>query len=92
MCDENFLEQVAYVLASKHRTNIILFMGNELYTPTQIGKEIDLRPNHVSNLLKQLKGFDLVYCATPNIKKGKFYSLTGNGKKVLQYIKEKQQE
>ena len=83
MCDENFLEQVAYVLASKHRTNIILFMGNELYTPTQIGKEIEL---------KQLKGFDLVYCATPNIKKGKFYSLTGNGKKVLQYIKEKQQE
>ena len=92
MSEEKFLEQIAYVLASKHRKNIVLFLKDELYTPTQIGKEIDLRPNHVSNLLKQLKGFDLVYCATPNIKKGKFYSLTGNGKKVLQYIKEKQQE
>lgn len=92
MCDENFLEQVAYVLASKHRTNIIFFMENELYTPTQIGKEINLRPNHVSNLLKQLKDYGLVYCATPNINKGKFYSLTDDGKKVLQYIKQKQQE
>ena len=86
MSEEKFLEQIAYVLASKHRKNIVLFLKDELYTPTQIGKEINLRPNHVSNLLKQLKVHNIVYCATPNIKKGRFYALTDDGKRVLEHI------
>ena len=91
MCDQKFLEQVAYVKISKHRTNILLFMQNELYTPKQIGDGIGVRTNHISNLLAQLRKFDLVYCATPNIKKGRLYSLTDDGKRVLEYIQEKEQ-
>ena len=91
MCDQKFLEQVAYVKISKHRTNIILFIQNELYTPKQIGDGIGVRTNHISNLLAQLRKFDLVYCATPNIKKGRLYSLTDDGKRVLEYIQEKKQ-
>lgn len=90
MCNnQKFLEQVAYVKVSKHRTNILLFMQNELYTPKQIGDGIGVRTNHISNLLAQLKKFNLVYCATPNIKKGRLYSLTDDGKNVLEYIKQK---
>lgn len=90
MCsDEKFLEQVAYVKVSKHRTNILLFMQNDLYTPKQIGDGIGVRTNHISNLLAQLRKYNLVYCATPNIKKGRLYSLTDAGKSVLEYIKEK---
>lgn len=91
MCnDEKFLEKVAFVLASEHRKNIILFMENELYSPKQIGDAINVRTNHISNLLSQLRKKDLVYCATPNIRKGKLYSLTDDGKKVLKYIKKRQ--
>ena len=90
MCsDEKFLEKIAYVLASEHRTNIILFMQNELYTPKQIGDAIGVRTNHISNLLAQLRKYDLVYCATPKIRKGKLYSLTKEGKSVLKYITQK---
>ena len=91
MCDQKFLEQIAYVQVSKHRTNILLFMKNDLYTPKQIGDGIGVRTNHISNLLAQLRKFDLVYCATPNIKKGRLYSLTDDGKRVLEYIQEEKQ-
>lgn len=90
MCnDEKFLEQVAYVLASDHRKNIILFMGDELYSPKQIGDAINVRTNHISNLLAQLRKYNLVYNTTPRIRKGRLYSLTEDGKRVLEYIKQK---
>ncbi len=91
MCnDEKFLEQIAYVLASDHRKNIILFMGDELYSPKQIGDAINVRTNHISNLLAQLRKYNLVYNTTPRIRKGRLYSLTEDGKRVLEYIKQKE--
>lgn len=91
MCnDEEFLEKIAFVLASEHRKNIILFMDYDLYSPKQIGDAIDVRTNHISNLLAQLRKYNLVYNTTPRIRKGRLYSLTDDGKKVLEYIKQKE--
>lgn len=91
MCnDEVILEKIAYVLASDHRKNIILYLDNEMHTPKQIGDAINVRTNHISNLLAQLRKKDLVYCATPNIRKGKLYTLTDDGISVLNYIKSKE--
>ena len=90
MCnDEKLLEKVAFVLASEHSKNIILYLDDELHTPKQIGDAINVRTNHISNLLAQLRKNDLVYCATPKIRKGKLYSLTDDGRYVLNYIKSK---
>jgi len=90
MCnDEILLEKIAYVLASDHRKNIILYLGEKMHTPKQIGDAINVRTNHISNLLSQLRKKDLVYCATPNIRKGKLYTLTDDGKSVLTYINSK---
>ena len=87
MCnDEKLLEKIAYVLASEHRKNIILYLDNEMHTPTQIGNAINVRTNHISNLLTQLRKKDLVYCATPKIRKGQLYTLTDDGKFVLNYL------
>ncbi len=88
MCsDEKILEKVAFVLASQHRTNIMLFLKDDMHTPKQIGEAINVRTNHISNLLSQLRKKNLVYCATPNIRKGKLYTLTDDGKIVLDYLK-----
>lgn len=88
MCsNEKLLEKIAYVLASEHRKNIILYLDDKLYTPKQIGDAINVRTNHISNLLAQLRKQDLVYNTTPRIRKGRLYSLTDDGKKVLEYIK-----
>ena len=88
MCDNELeiLESVAYIKGSKHRTNMILFLNHGLYTPTEIGHAINLRPNHTRNILSDLRKKDLVYCATPKVHKGKLYTLTKKGKIVYTYL------
>ena len=88
MCSDNqILELVAYVKASEHRQNIIKYLGNDLKTPSEIGDELNIRTNHISNLLADLRKNDIVLCATPNIRKGRLYKLTDTGKEILTFLK-----
>ena len=83
---EEFLELVAYVKASNHRANILKFIEYDLKTPKEIGEALNVRTNHISNLLADLRKHDLVVCATPNVRKGRLYKLTDDGSKVLKYL------
>lgn len=84
--DEEFFEVLAYVRASGHRSNIIKFLGYGLKTPKEIGVELNIRTNHVSNLLADLKKKGLVFCVTPNVHKGRLYKLTDVGCKISEYL------
>ncbi len=83
---DEFFEVLAYVRASRHRSNIIKFLAHGLKTPKEIGVELDIRTNHVSNLLADLKKKDLVFCLTPNVHKGRLYKLTDVGCKISEYL------
>lgn len=88
MCsDDIFLELVAYIKASEHRQNIVKYLSDDLKTPSEIGDELDIRTNHISNLLADLRKHDIVICATPNVRKGRLYQLTDKGKEILNYLK-----
>ena len=88
MCNEDkLLELMAYIKASEHRQNIVKYLGDELKTPSEIGEELDIRTNHISNLLADLRKKDIVLCATPNVKKGRLYKLTDTGKRVSTFLK-----
>ncbi len=84
--DGDFLELVAYVKASNHRKNIIEYLNYGLKTPKEIGVALNVRTNHISNLLADLRKHNLVVCSTPNVRKGRLYELTENGIKVLEYL------
>ncbi|MDO5848263.1 MAG: winged helix-turn-helix domain-containing protein [Methanobrevibacter sp.] len=87
MCDEEkVLQMVAYVRASKHRQNIIKYLNNKVKTPTDIKNSLNINTNHTSNLLADLRKHDLVYCATPEMKKGRLYKLTEKGEKIVKYL------
>ena len=87
MCeDENLLELVAYVRASDRRKSIIKLLEYELKTPKEIGDALNIRTNHISNLLSDLKKHGLVVCATPNVRKGRLYKITDDGNRVLKYL------
>ncbi len=83
---EEFLELLAYVKASEHRTNIIKFLDYGLKTPKEIGVELNIRTNHTSNLLADLRKKGLVFCATPNVHKGRLYKLTDVGYKITEHL------
>ena len=55
-------------------------------TPSNIAKEIDLRTNHVSNVLKELKEKELVVCLNEDARKGRLYKNTELGIKILEHI------
>lgn len=84
--EENLLEMVAYVRASKHRQNIIKYLNNKVKTPSDIKNSLNINTNHTSNLLTDLRKHDLVYCATPDMKKGRLYKLTEKGEQIIKYL------
>ena len=74
------------MIASKYRLNILKSLNDTVKTPSLIAKDIDLRTNHVSNVLKDLKENNLVVCLNEEAHKGRLYKNTDLGIEILKYI------
>lgn len=83
--DETF-QLLGYVIASEYRTNILKSIGNGIKIPSAIAKDIGLRTNHVSNVLKDLKENGLVLCLNEDARKGRLYKNTELGLEILKYL------
>ena len=86
MNDDEKYKIIGYVIASKYRLNILKSLNDTVKTPSLIAKDIDLRTNHVSNLLKDLKENNLVVCLNEEAHKGRLYKNTDLGIEILKYI------
>ena len=86
MNDDELFKLVGYVMASDYRKNIIKSIGNDIKIPSVIAEEIDLRTNHVSNVLKDLKSKNIVVCLNEEARKGRLYKNTDLGLTILKYI------
>lgn len=86
MNDEELFKLVGYVMASDYRTKILKSIGNEIKIPSVIAGEINLRANHVSNVLKELKEKELVVCLNEDARKGRLYKNTDLAIEILKYI------
>ena len=52
-------------------------------TPIEIAKETNIPLSHISNTLAELSEKKLLVCLTPELKKGRLYDLTNEGRNVL---------
>lgn len=86
MNDESIFKLVGYVIASEYRTNIVKSIGEEIKIPSVIAEEVNLRTNHVSNVLKDLKEEGIVVCLNEEARKGRLYKNTEVGLEILKYI------
>lgn len=77
---------LGYVIASEYRLNILKSINTSMKTPSQIEKEINLRTNHISNVLKDLKEKNLVVCINEEAHKGRLYKNTKLGLEILELI------
>ena len=84
--DEKLIEGISLVKSSIYRYKILKSIGNDIKTPSEIARGVDIRLNHVSMFLKELKGNNLVMCLNENAKKGRLYQLTELGKNVIKNI------
>ena len=82
LSDEQWKE-VGYVLSSKYRTKVMKSLEDDAKIPSQIARDSDIRQNHISNILRQLKEHELVECINPELRKGRLYRLTKRGNEIL---------
>lgn len=80
-------KSIGYVKSSKYRTKVIKSLAGDTKIPTQIAKDTDILPNHMSATLKQLKEHELVECINPEVRKGRLYRLTEKGEDLNKLIK-----
>lgn len=85
--EERILELIGFVKISDYRTKVLKLIDNDMKMPSEIGKELNIRTNHISTVLTDLKKQGLVICVNNNVRKGRLYKNTDLGKKVLEYLK-----
>lgn len=90
--DDEFLKLTSYVEISKYREKTLKSIGNNVKIPTNIAKDSNIRTNHISKVLSELKSKEIVECINEEARKGRLYRLTDTGKEVLEYVNEKEEE
>lgn len=86
MENQVFFNKLGYVKVSTSRTKILKSLENSIKLPSEIAKETQLRNTQVSNGLSDLKKENLVVCLNEELKKGRLYQITDEGKKIVQYL------
>ena len=81
---------VSLLKSSEYRLKIIQAIGNDTLTPSEIANKINIRLNHVSLFLKELKTKKLVKCLNEESRKGRLYELTKLGKNAIDKLNQKQ--
>lgn len=90
--DDELLKLTSYVEISKYREKTLKSIGNNVKIPTNIAKDSNIRTNHISKILSELKSKEIVECINEEARKGRLYRLTDTGKEVLESINEKEKE
>lgn len=79
-------KKYGYVLSSTYRQKIVSSLKESPKTPKQISLKTKLHLSHVSSTLKDLVSNNIAECLTPDLRKGKVYGLTKDGKEVADKI------
>ena len=83
---DELLTEISYVKISTYRTRVMVSLEDEIKIPSKIAEDADIRQNHISKVLAELKAHTLVECINPEYRKGKLYRLTDKGDDVVKNI------
>ena len=84
---DEMLKEMSYVKISKYRTKVMKSLDGDVKIPTVIAKDSEIRPNHISKVLAELKAHELVECINPEVRKGRLYRLTDKGDEIVKNLK-----
>ena len=79
---DEMLTEISYVQISKYREKVMKSLEGEVKIPSQIAKDSDIRVNHISKVLSELKAHELIECINPEVRKGRLYRHTDKGEIV----------
>ena len=58
-------------------------LDGEVKIPTQIANDADIRINHISKVLSELKAKEMIECINEDQRKGRLYRLTSIGDEIV---------
>ena len=83
---DEMLTEISYVQISRYRAKVMKSLEGEVKIPSQIAKDSDIRVNHISKVLAELKAHELIECINPEVRKGRLYRHTDKGEIVSKNI------
>ena len=81
--EKGMINAISLIKSSEYRHKVLKAIGDEVITPSEIARKVNLRLNHVSMVLTDLKDKKLVKCLNEETKKGRLYQLTELGKNAI---------
>jgi len=78
---------VGKILASPRRLRVLTAIREGVATPKLISTRLDMPISHVSKILRELEKLGVVECKTPNLRKGRIFSITSSGNQIMQTIR-----
>lgn len=86
--EDTFWEQVGYVKRSPNRIKALSLLTAPIM-PSELGREMKISLTHASKIIRELHSKKLVVCLNENLKLGRIYKITTQGKKVLNSLSQK---
>ena len=83
---DEMLTEISYVQISKYREKVMKSLEGEVKIPSQIAKDSDIRVNHISKVLSELKAHELIECINPEVRKGRLYRHTDKGEIIVKNL------
>ena len=83
---DEMLTEISYVQISRYRAKVMKSLEGEVKIPSQIAKDSDIRVNHISKVLSELKAHELIECINPEVRKGRLYRHTDKGNQVVKNL------
>lgn len=81
-------DTIEFVQMSTYRQKVLTSLDGNVLMPKEIAKRSGIKTNHVSKVLSELKGMNLIEIINPEVRKGRLYRLKNDGKMVLDDLNE----
>ena len=83
---DEMLKEISYVKISSYRERVMKSLEDDVKIPSKIAEDSEIRQNHISKVLAELKAHELVECINPEVRKGRLYRHTGKGEIISKNI------
>lgn len=84
--DDETLKVFAYVNISSYRVRTVKVLKGEVKTPANIARDANIKLNHISKVLRQLKECGVAVCLNEEATRGRKYKLTGVGEEIVDHL------
>ena len=80
-------ETLDFVQRSTYRQRVLKSLDDNVLMPKEISERSNIKTNHVSKVLSELKSKELIELVNPEARKGRLYRLTSGGDEIVDKLK-----